>query len=118
MLLSVRNRLLTTLKMAARTTSPRTEGNAPGSPERSLNMYPRTASAMPRRSMSREKPLGRSAAPRALGDAGGTAVTGGRWPLLARVTGGSVVRSVMSDSFVGGRRGQAEVSAAAAGHEF
>jgi hypothetical protein len=36
MLLSVKNRLLTALKLAARTTSPGTEGNAPGSPERSL----------------------------------------------------------------------------------
>src|SRR3954470_22795996 len=56
---------------------------------------------MPRRSMSSEKPLGRSVVPEVSGGAGGT-----------------VVWSLMSDSFVDGRGGEAEVPASPAGHEL
>src|SRR3954463_2773229 len=126
MLLALMNRSLTWLKMIARITRPRTAGRAPGSPERSLPTYSRPASAMPRSSTSREKPLARSdpragggaargGAAGAAGGSGGGAPAGGVAPGTSTC---SVVRSLMSDPLVGGGRRQAEVAAAAAGDEL
>src|SRR3954454_10115284 len=121
MLLALRNRLLTWLKIAARMIRPRTEGSAPGSPERSLSPYPRMASPMPRRSMSREKLLARSDVPGWPAGAGvpPAPVPASPWVrLVGTVASASAARSLMSDPLVHGRRSQPDVAAAAARDEL
>src|SRR6476660_5318520 len=103
MLAALKNRSLTKLKITPRTTSPSTEGRAPGSPDRRRPTYSRTAPATSRRSTSREKLLARSPLP------GAGAPPAAGW---------SVIWSLMSDALVRGGGGQAEVSAAAAGDQL
>src|SRR3954451_4460333 len=99
MLLLLRNRPLTWLKIAASTTRPSTAGKAPGSPDRRRSMYERAAPATVRRSTSSEKsPAGRPgcAAP----------------PVVSALVLG-VVMARPSDALVGRRRSQPDVAAAA-----
>src|SRR4051812_18543675 len=104
MLLLLRNRPLTWLKIAASTTRPSTAGSAPGSPDRRRSTYERAAPATVRRSTSREKsPAGRPvwAAP----------------PAVSGLVLG-VVMARPSDALVGRRRSQPDVTAAAGGDQL
>src|SRR3954451_8634239 len=105
MLLLLRNRPLTWLKIAASTTRPRTAGSAPGSPDRRRSTYERAAPATVRRSTSSEKsPAGRPGwvAP----------------PAVSALVRGVVMARPRSDALVGRRRGEPDVTAAAGGDQL
>src|SRR4051794_5811514 len=105
MLLLLRNRPLTWLKIAASTTRPRTAGSAPGSPDRRRSTYERAAPATVRRSTSSEKsPAGRPGwvAP----------------PAVSALVRGVVMARPRSDALVDRRRGEPDVTAAAGGDQL
>src|SRR3954469_7734473 len=104
MLLLLRNRPLTGLKIAASTTRPSTAGSAPGSPDRRRSTYERLALATVRRSTSSEKsPAGRP----------GRAVP----PVVSGLVLG-VVMARPSDALVGRRRSQPDVATAPSGDQL
>src|SRR3954452_11136045 len=99
MLLLLRNRPLTWLKIAASTTRPSTAGSAPGSPDRRRSTYERVALATVRRSTSSEKsPAGRPGC-------------AGR-PAASALVCGVVMTRAPSDALVDGRRRQSDIATA------
>src|SRR3954447_16466481 len=99
MLLLLRNRPLTWLKIAASTTRPSTAGSAPGSPDRRRSTYERVALATVRRSTSSEKsPAGRPGC-------------AGR-PAASALVCGVVMTRAPSDALIDGRRRQSDIATA------